>query len=44
MSVVDLKTPLALALVWKKDRTSPVLASFVAAVRRLPDVRAFHED
>jgi len=44
MSVVDLKMALPLALAWRKDNTSPLLASFVADVRRLPDVRALHED
>ena len=44
MSVVDLKMALPLALAWRKDNTSPLLASFVAGVRRLPDVRALHED
>jgi hypothetical protein len=29
-----------LALAWRKDNTSPLLANFIAAVRRLPDVRA----
>jgi hypothetical protein len=40
MSVVDLNIPLPLALAWRKDNTSPLLTSFVGAVRRLPDVRA----
>jgi DNA-binding transcriptional LysR family regulator len=44
MSVVDLKMALPLALAWRKDNISPLLASFVADVRRLPDVRALHED
>jgi DNA-binding transcriptional LysR family regulator len=43
MSVVDLKMPLPLALAWRKDNTSPLLASFVADVRRLPEVGAIHE-
>jgi DNA-binding transcriptional LysR family regulator len=39
-SVVDLNVPLLLALVWRKDNKSPLLASFVAEVQRFPDVRA----
>ena len=38
--VVDLKVPLLLALAWRKDNKSPLLASFVAEVQRFPDVRA----
>jgi DNA-binding transcriptional LysR family regulator len=40
MSVVDLNLPLPLALAWRRDNTSPLLADFIAEVRRLPDVRA----
>ena len=40
MSVVDLNLPQPLALGWRKDNRSPLLASFVADLRRLPDVRA----
>jgi DNA-binding transcriptional LysR family regulator len=39
-SVVDLNVPLLLALAWRKDNRSPLLASFVAEVQRFPDVRA----
>jgi DNA-binding transcriptional LysR family regulator len=39
-SVVDLNVPLPLALAWRKDNRSRLLASFVAAVQRFPDVRA----
>ena len=39
MSVVDLKLPQPLALVWRRDNTSPLLASFICEVQRLPDVR-----
>ena len=38
--VVDLNIPLSLALAWRRDNPSPLLASFVDAVQRLPDVRA----
>ena len=41
-SVVDLNIPLVLALAWRRDNTSPLLASFIADVRRLSDVRALH--
>jgi DNA-binding transcriptional LysR family regulator len=36
MPVVDLDLPQPLALVWRKDNTSPLLASFVSEVQRLP--------
>jgi DNA-binding transcriptional LysR family regulator len=42
LPVVDLNIPLTLALVRRKDNTSPLLANFVTEVRRLPDVRALH--
>jgi DNA-binding transcriptional LysR family regulator len=38
--VVDLDMPLALALAWRRDNTTPLLANFVGQVRRLPEVRA----
>jgi len=38
-SVVDLNVSLLLALAWRKDNKSPLLASFVAEVQRFPDVR-----
>ena len=44
LPVVDLNMPLTLALVWRKDNTSPLLANFIAEVRRLPEVRALHEE
>ena len=44
LPVVDLNMPLTLALVWRKDNASPLLANFIADVRRLPEVRALHED
>ena len=40
MPVVDLNLPQPLALAWRRDNDSPLLASFVDEVRRLPDVRA----
>ncbi len=43
LPVVDLKMPLTLALAWRRDNASPLLATFIANVRRLPDVRALHE-
>jgi DNA-binding transcriptional LysR family regulator len=39
-SVVDLNVLLLLALAWRKDNKSPLLASFVAEVQRFPEVRA----
>jgi DNA-binding transcriptional LysR family regulator len=41
LPVVDLKLPLPLALIWRKDNASPLLARFVADVRQLPEVKAF---
>ena len=43
LPVVDLNMPLKLVLVWKRDNTSPLLANFIAEVRRLPDVRAVNK-
>jgi DNA-binding transcriptional LysR family regulator len=43
LPVVDLNMPLTLALVWRKDNASPLLANFISDVRRLPEVRALHE-
>jgi DNA-binding transcriptional LysR family regulator len=40
LPVVDLKLPLTVSLVWRKDNASPLLAKFVTDVRRLPEVRA----
>jgi DNA-binding transcriptional LysR family regulator len=40
LPVVDLNLPLRLALAWRRDNTSPVLARFIAEVQRLPEVRA----
>jgi DNA-binding transcriptional LysR family regulator len=43
LPVVDLKMPLTLALVWRKDNASALLANFIADVRRLPEVRAVNK-
>jgi hypothetical protein len=32
--------PLPLALVWRRDNTSPLLANFIGEVKSLPHVRA----
>jgi hypothetical protein len=42
--IADLNMPLPLALAWKRDNTSPLLANFIAEVQRLPDVRAINKD
>lgn len=42
LPVVDLNVTLRLALAWRKDNTSPLLASFIAELARLPDVRALN--
>ena len=43
LPVVDLNMPLTLVLAWRKDSGSPLLANFIAEVRRLPDVRAVNK-
>jgi DNA-binding transcriptional LysR family regulator len=40
LPVVDLNVPVPLALAWRRDNTSPLLANFIGEVQRLPDVRA----
>jgi DNA-binding transcriptional LysR family regulator len=40
LSVADLSMPLPLALAWRRDNTSPLLANFIEEVRRLADMRA----
>jgi DNA-binding transcriptional LysR family regulator len=40
LPVADLNIPLTLALAWRRDNTSPLLANFIGDVRRLADVRA----
>ena len=39
MKVADLKLSLPLALVWRKDNLSPLLARFVTDVRNLVNLR-----
>ena len=39
MSVVDLDMPLPLALVWRRNNTSRLLANFIGEVKSLPHVR-----
>jgi DNA-binding transcriptional LysR family regulator len=43
LPVVDLEMLLALALVWRRDNTSPLLANFIGEVQRLPEVRAVNK-
>jgi hypothetical protein len=43
LPVVDLNVTLRLALAWRRDNTSPLLASFIAEVARLPEVRALNK-
>jgi len=43
MPVVDPNMAPSLALAWGKDDTSPLLASFIGDVRRLPEARNIHE-
>src|ERR1700756_998499 len=42
LEVVDLNMPLQLALVWRRDNASPLLAHFIGEVQRLRDVRALN--
>jgi len=41
--VIDLNVPLTLALAWRRDNPSPLLAKFIGEVQRLPDVRAVNK-
>jgi len=41
LPVSDLNVSLQLALVWRKDNASPLLARFVTDVRLLPEVEAY---
>ena len=41
LPVSDLKLPLHFALIWRNDNASPLLATFVAEVRSLPEVEAY---
>jgi DNA-binding transcriptional LysR family regulator len=43
LPVVDLNMPLTLALVWRKDNASRLLANFICEVRRFPEVRAVNK-
>jgi DNA-binding transcriptional LysR family regulator len=43
LPVADLNVTLRLALAWRRDNTSPLLASFIGEVGRLPDVRALNK-
>ncbi len=40
LPVTDLHVSLAMSLAWRTDNASPLLASFIAEVRRFPDVQA----
>jgi len=43
LSVADLNVPVRLALAWRRDNTSPLLARFIGEVQRLPEVRAVNK-
>jgi DNA-binding transcriptional LysR family regulator len=43
LSVIDLNMPLPLALAWRRDNTSPLLARFIGEVQRLPEVRVVNK-
>jgi DNA-binding transcriptional LysR family regulator len=40
LPVVDLNIPVLLALAWRRDNTSPLLARFIDVIQRMPEVRA----
>lgn len=41
--VVDMNVRLTLTLVWRKENTSPLLASFISDVQRMPEVQAVNK-
>lgn len=43
LPVVDLNMPVSLALAWRRDNTSPLLARFIDEVRRMREVRAVNK-
>jgi DNA-binding transcriptional LysR family regulator len=43
LPVVDLNMPVSLALAWRRDNTSPLLARFIEEVRRMREVRAVNK-
>jgi len=43
LPVVDLNVPVSLALAWRRDNTSPLLARFIDQVRRMREVRAVNK-
>jgi DNA-binding transcriptional LysR family regulator len=43
LPVVDLNMPVSLALAWRRDNTSPLLARFIDQVRRMREVRAVNK-
>ena len=43
VSVIDLNVSVPLELAWRKDNRFPLLARFVAELRRMPYVRAFNK-
>jgi DNA-binding transcriptional LysR family regulator len=43
LPVADLNVTLRLALAWRRDNTSPLLARFIGEVEGLPDVRALNK-
>jgi DNA-binding transcriptional LysR family regulator len=43
LPLVDLNIPVLLALAWRRDNTSPLLARFIEEVKRMPEVRAINK-
>ncbi len=44
LAVTDLNMPLPMSLSWRRDNTSPLLASFLGDVQRFPEVQALSEE
>lgn len=44
LPISDLNMPLPMVLVWRRDNTSPLLASFIADVQQLPGIRALNKN
>jgi DNA-binding transcriptional LysR family regulator len=43
LPVLDLHMPVSLALAWRRDNSSPLLARFIGEVERMPEVRAVNK-
>jgi DNA-binding transcriptional LysR family regulator len=43
LPVLDLNMPVLLALAWRRDNNSPLLARFIGEIRRMPEVRGLNK-